>query len=107
MLIISYRLPSEFKKANGYTIEMPGKRKYELVDSLKEFQTFLKDNQQYHFCEVWHLLCNFGSEDVTKEVFDSIYAAKVDVKKIVENTDFEESCGEKMEFTIISASPFA
>ena len=106
MFVISYELPSEFKKSDGYTIETPGKRKYELVDSLKEFQTFLKENQKYHFLEVWHLLCNFGSEDITKEIFNSIYAAKVDVKTIVENTDFEEMCGEKMEFTIISADRF-
>lgn len=107
MFIVCYRKYSEFKKSEGYTIEIPGKRNFEILDSLKEFQKFLKDNQQFHFLEVWHILCNFGSEDITQEVFDSIYAAKVDIKTIVENTDFEEMCGEKMQFTIISAAPFA
>lgn len=107
MFIVGYQTPSTFVKSNGFTIETPGKRKYELLDSLKKFQEFLKENQSFHFREVWHLLCNFGTDDVTKEVFDSIYAAKVDVKTIVENVEFEEMCGEKMEFTIISAAPFA
>lgn len=107
MFIISYQTPSTFVKSDGYTIETPGKRKYELLDSLKKFQEFLKENQSFHFSEVWHLSCNFGTDDVTREVFDSIYAAKVDVKTIVENVEFEEVCGEKMEFTIISAAQFA
>jgi hypothetical protein len=107
MFVVGYQTPSTFEKSNGHTIETLGKRKYELLDSLKEFRKFLEENQSFHFREVWHLLCNFGTDDVTKEVFDSIYAAKIDVKTIVENTEFEEICGEKMEFTIISASSFA
>lgn len=107
MFVIAYQTPSTFVKSDDFTIETPGKRKYELLDSLKELNEFLKENQSFHFREIWHLLCNFGTDDVTKEVFDSIYAAKVGVKTIVENPEFEEVCGEKMEFTIISASPFA
>lgn len=110
MFIVGYRTPPTLTRSNvldGVMVEVLGQKKYEVIDSLKGFQKFMDENSSFRFHEVWHLLCNFGSDDVTKEVFDKIYAARTDVKTIVENPEFEEVCGEKMEFTIISASPFA
>lgn len=93
MFIVSYETPDRV-------------RRHELLDSLKEFQDFLKKNQNFMLLESWHLMCNFGCEDVTQEVFDSIYAAKLNVETTVENTHFEEYSGSKMKFTVISAMSF-
>ena len=80
---------------------------YKLFDSFKQFQTFLTERgKEFYLFEVWHLSCNFGVEDVTKDAFKRIESAKVGVETTIDGTEFEEHCGEKMVFTIIDASPF-
>ena len=80
--------------------------KYEILDSTVEFREFLKVNSSFYFIEVWRIVANFGAKDVDKKCFDAIYAAKIGVKTIVENEEFEEFNDEHMIFTIESASRF-
>ena len=86
------------------------KRSFELFDSCADFQEFINSPEKmekFIFEEAWHLMCNFGINDVTQDIFEQIHRAKVDVQTAVEGeTKFESDCGEKMVFTIISASPF-
>ncbi len=82
------------------------KKKYEILDSTVEFREFIKVNTSFYFIEVWRIVSNFGAKDVDKKCFDAIYSAKVGVKTVVENEEFEEFNDEHMVFTIESASRF-
>jgi hypothetical protein len=78
---------------------------YKLFDSFKQFRAFLMEQgKEFYLFEVWHLSCNFGVEDVTKETFKRIESAKLGVETTIDGTEFEEHCGEKMVFTIIAVS---
>ena len=81
-------------------------KKYEILDSTVEFRAFLTNNKSFYFIEVWRIVSNFGAKDIDKKCFDAIYSAKVGIKTIVENEEFEEFNDENMVFTIESASRF-